>query len=116
MRDLLDLLEAAAGGAGWLRFLPEEPEPVSIADLWRAAASSARWLSRRLDGGSAVAMVLGSSSAAVSALFGAWRAGHDDGDFAVRLAELYAEFTTLSDEATDLRRKVDRVVRGILEP
>ena len=38
----------------------------------------------------------------------------DDGDFAVRLAELHGEFTTLSDEAEVLRRKVDAAVRGIL--
>jgi type I restriction enzyme M protein len=39
----------------------------------------------------------------------------DDGLFAERLAELHAEFTTLSDEAEGLRRKVDEAVRGILE-
>ena len=39
----------------------------------------------------------------------------DDGLFAERLAELHGEFTTLSDEAEVLRRKVDAAVRGILE-
>jgi type I restriction enzyme M protein len=39
----------------------------------------------------------------------------DEGDFALRLAELHDEFTTLSDEAETLRRKVDAAVRGILE-
>jgi len=39
----------------------------------------------------------------------------DDGDFATRLAQLHEEFTTLSDEADVLRRKVDGAVRGILE-
>jgi type I restriction enzyme M protein len=39
----------------------------------------------------------------------------DDGLFAERLAELHAEFTTLSDEAEVLRRKVDAAVQGILE-
>ena len=39
----------------------------------------------------------------------------DDGLFVERLAELHAEFTTLSDEAEVLRRKVDAAVRGILE-
>jgi len=39
----------------------------------------------------------------------------DDGDFAERLGGLHAEFTTLSDEAETLRRKVDAAVRGILE-
>ena len=38
----------------------------------------------------------------------------DDGLFAERLAELHAEFTTLSDEAEALRRRVDAAVRGIL--
>ena len=37
----------------------------------------------------------------------------DDGDFAERLAELHDEFTTLSDEAEELRQKVDAAVRGI---
>ena len=39
----------------------------------------------------------------------------DDEDFAERLAELYEEFTTLSDEAEELRRKVDAAVQGILD-
>jgi type I restriction enzyme M protein len=39
----------------------------------------------------------------------------DDGLFAERLAELHDEFTTLSDEADVLRRKVDAAVQGILE-
>jgi type I restriction enzyme M protein len=39
----------------------------------------------------------------------------DDGDFAVRLAELHDEFTVLSDEAEELRRNVDASMRGILE-
>ena len=41
--------------------------------------------------------------------------GEDDGDFALKLAELHDEFTVLSDEAELLRRKVDAAVRGILE-
>jgi type I restriction enzyme M protein len=39
----------------------------------------------------------------------------DDEDFAERLAELYDEFTTLSDEAELLRAKVDAAVQRILE-
>jgi type I restriction enzyme M protein len=39
----------------------------------------------------------------------------DDGLFAERLADLHAEFTTLSDDAETLRRKVDAAVQGILE-
>jgi len=39
----------------------------------------------------------------------------DDGNFAIRLAELHDEFTTLSDEAEALRRKVDIAVRGTIE-
>lgn len=38
----------------------------------------------------------------------------DDEDFAVKLGELYEEFTQLSDEAGVLRAKVDAVVQGIL--
>ncbi len=39
-----------------------------------------------------------------------------DGDFALKLAELHDEFTVLSDEAEELRRKVDAAVVEILEP
>lgn len=38
----------------------------------------------------------------------------DDEDFAVKLGELYEEFTRLSDEAGVLRAKVDTAVQGIL--
>ncbi|MGH3116532.1 MAG: type I restriction-modification system subunit M [Gaiellales bacterium] len=38
----------------------------------------------------------------------------DDEEFAVRLEELYEEFTLLSDEAEALREKVDAAVEGIL--
>ncbi|MGB3476405.1 MAG: class I SAM-dependent DNA methyltransferase [Mycobacterium sp.] len=38
-----------------------------------------------------------------------------DEDFAVKLEELYEEFTRLSDEANVLRSKVDAAVQGILE-
>jgi type I restriction enzyme M protein len=39
----------------------------------------------------------------------------DDGDFAEKLAELYDEFTRLSDEAEGLRAAMDASVQGILE-
>ena len=40
----------------------------------------------------------------------------DDGeDFIEKLAELYDEFSRLSDEADDLRAKVDTAIQGILE-
>ena len=40
----------------------------------------------------------------------------DDGeDFTEKLAELYDEFTRLSDEADVLRAKVDAAVQGILD-
>ena len=39
----------------------------------------------------------------------------DDEDFAVKLEELYEEFTKLSDEADLLRSKVDAAVQGILD-
>ncbi len=39
----------------------------------------------------------------------------DDGeDFTEKLSGLYDEFTRLSDEADELRAKVDRAVQGIL--
>ncbi|WP_232535026.1 class I SAM-dependent DNA methyltransferase [Nocardia terpenica] len=38
-----------------------------------------------------------------------------DEDFAVKLGELYAEFTRLSDDAESLRVKVDAAMRGILD-
>jgi type I restriction enzyme M protein len=41
-------------------------------------------------------------------------AAYDDDDFAERLASLYDEFTRLSDEADELRTKVDAAVQGIL--
>ncbi|MEJ7569926.1 MAG: class I SAM-dependent DNA methyltransferase [Gaiellaceae bacterium] len=46
---------------------------------------------------------------------GAASSEEDDGDFALKLAELHDEFTVLSDEAEELRRKVDAAVLGILE-
>jgi len=46
---------------------------------------------------------------------GAAASEEDDGDFALKLAELHDEFTVLSDEAEELRRKVDAAVRGVLE-
>jgi type I restriction enzyme M protein len=39
----------------------------------------------------------------------------EDGDFTLKLSELYEEFTTLSDEAEELRRRVDASVQGILD-
>ncbi|WP_237268350.1 type I restriction-modification system subunit M [Tessaracoccus flavescens] len=39
----------------------------------------------------------------------------DDEDFAVKLEELYEEFTLLSNEADALRAKVDAAVQGILD-
>jgi type I restriction enzyme M protein len=39
----------------------------------------------------------------------------DEEDFAVRLEELYEEFTLLSDEADGLRSTIDAAIQGILE-
>ena len=39
----------------------------------------------------------------------------DDGDFREKLAELYDVFTLLSDEAQDLRSKIDSAIQGVLE-
>lgn len=45
------------------------------------------------------------------------KAGEEnDADFALRLADLHDEFTVLSDEAEELRRKITAAVLGILEP
>ncbi len=38
----------------------------------------------------------------------------DEGDFIENLAGLYEEFSRLSDEADELRNKVDKAVQGIL--
>jgi type I restriction enzyme M protein len=46
---------------------------------------------------------------------GAAAAEEDDGDFPVRLAELHDELTALSDEAEELRARVNGAVRGMLE-
>jgi type I restriction enzyme M protein len=45
---------------------------------------------------------------------GAAAGAEDDGDFAARLTDLYDEFTTLSDEAELLRRRIDAAVQGVL--
>jgi type I restriction enzyme M protein len=39
----------------------------------------------------------------------------DEEDFAIRLESLFEEFTRLSDEAVDLRAKVDAAVQGLLD-
>ena len=46
---------------------------------------------------------------------GAAAIDEDDEDFTEKLAELYEEFTTLSNEADVLRAKVDAAITGILE-
>ncbi|QKJ18944.1 type I restriction-modification system subunit M [Microbacterium hominis] len=42
-------------------------------------------------------------------------ADDDEEDFVIRLEELFEEFTRLSDDAVDLRAKVDAAVQGILD-
>ena len=73
--DLLDLLEGASGGRGVIRFLPEEPRVVPVAQIWRASERAARWFSQRCASDGSVGMVLATASSAVTALVGAWRAG-----------------------------------------
>jgi acyl-CoA synthetase (AMP-forming)/AMP-acid ligase II len=73
--DLLDLLEGASGGRGVIRFLPDEPRPVPVAQIWRASERAARWFSQRCAPAGSVGMVLGTACSAVTALVGAWRAG-----------------------------------------
>ena len=38
----------------------------------------------------------------------------DAGDFTERLMVLHEEFTMLSDDAEDLRRKLDTAIRGVI--
>jgi acyl-CoA synthetase (AMP-forming)/AMP-acid ligase II len=73
--DILDFLEDACSGNGMIRFVPDHPEPLPVADLWRRSGRAAQWFSARLPETAAVAMVLATTPAAVAALVGAWRAG-----------------------------------------
>ena len=72
---LLDILEDGASGNGTVHFISDERDPTSIADLWRAAEQSARWIAAKFGAGATIAMVLMNTRACVTALFGAWRAG-----------------------------------------
>ena len=73
--DILDFLEDACSGSGVIRFVPDHPEPLSVAELWRRSGRAAQWLSARFPEGAAVAMVLATTPAAIAAIVGAWRAG-----------------------------------------
>ena len=75
MDDILDFLEDACSGTGVIRFVPDHPEPLPVAELWRRSGSAAQWLSARFPEGAAVAMALATTPAAVVAMVGAWRAG-----------------------------------------
>lgn len=73
--NLLELLEESAAGRGVVRFVPDHPDTLSFADLWRDSERAARWLSSHVSEGGCVAAVLDSSPACLAALVGAWRAG-----------------------------------------
>jgi acyl-CoA synthetase (AMP-forming)/AMP-acid ligase II len=73
--DILDFLEDAGSGSGAIRFVPDHPEPLPVAELWRRSGRAARWFSARFPANAAVAMVLATTPAAVAAMVGAWRAG-----------------------------------------
>jgi acyl-CoA synthetase (AMP-forming)/AMP-acid ligase II len=73
--DLLSLLERAAAGRGTVRFLPDEPTPVSFAEMWQRSGAAARWLRGRLGPGGRIAMVLTTSAECLATLVGAWRNG-----------------------------------------
>lgn len=75
MSSILDLLDDSARGNTTVRFLPEEPESRPCAELWRASAGAGETLRERVGAGGAVAAVLSSSSACLTATAGAWRAG-----------------------------------------
>lgn len=72
---LLDLLEASAASRGVVKFVPDEPAPQRVGDLWRRSESAARWLSARIPESGTVAAVLATSADCLVALIGAWRAG-----------------------------------------
>jgi acyl-CoA synthetase (AMP-forming)/AMP-acid ligase II len=73
--DILDFLEDASSGNGTIRFVPDHPEPLPVAELWRRSGRAARWFSARFPENAAVAMVLATTPAAVAVMVGAWRAG-----------------------------------------
>jgi acyl-CoA synthetase (AMP-forming)/AMP-acid ligase II len=73
--DLLSLLERAAAGCGTVRFLPDEPAPVSFAEMWQRSGAAALWLRGRLEPGCRIAMLLTTSAECLAALVGAWRSG-----------------------------------------
>ena len=72
-RDLLSLLADASTAQGRIRFLPDDPEPRTVASLWETAQRIGATLSASSEG--VVAGVLSNSFAAVTALIGAWCAG-----------------------------------------
>lgn len=73
--DILDFLEDASSGHGVIRFIPDHPEPLPVAELWRRSGHAAQWFSARFPENAAIAMALATTPAAVAAMVGAWRAG-----------------------------------------
>jgi len=72
---LLDLLADGATGTGTVRFVPSDPEPRKVAELWDVAGRAGAALLREVGGGDAVGLLLSSTPEAVTTLVGAWRAG-----------------------------------------
>src|SRR5579864_3688477 len=74
-RTVLDLLDAAAGQRGVLRFLGPGAQDVRFAQLWQDAHAVGARLARRVGRGGTVAGILDASPACLTALLGAWRVG-----------------------------------------
>jgi acyl-CoA synthetase (AMP-forming)/AMP-acid ligase II len=70
--DVVDLVEAAAAGPGFVRFEPAGIER-PIADLWRDAERVARWVVAREGRGTRVGAFLSNTPDCPAAVFGAWR-------------------------------------------
>ena len=72
---LLDLLDDGARGTGTIRFVPSDPDPIAMGDVWRLAGRAGADLIQHVGEGGVVGVVLESTPAAVATLLGAWRAG-----------------------------------------
>lgn len=72
---LLDLLEDGAAGTGTIRFLPSDPQPRKLSEVWDAAGRTGAALAQHVGRGGTVGFLLASTFDSVVALLGAWRAG-----------------------------------------
>jgi acyl-CoA synthetase (AMP-forming)/AMP-acid ligase II len=71
-RGVVDLVEAAAHGPGFVRFEPAGIER-TLADLWRDAERVARWIAAREGRGTRVGAFLSNTPDCPAAVFGVWR-------------------------------------------